>query len=441
MTISVVLVPEIGDLKTCLVSWDERSAEISSFQKDIRGILEESDYLETPLLRPREGEAGLYAYYNIPNVKEGRENIRATRLAMACGLLSTRFFGPVLMVRSFGGKWQNLAENEIYGASSISSDLRESIQEEINKDMGGTFDRVPAIPEWLANAAQQNYHDGAELAKVISAMNPSKQHEDSSGSDSDNTVINEVGSEGDNISHSEFVAKSPLCLHCRRPASDSCQGCHGAYFCTPAKTGRDCGQNGWSHFCLCPTWKVYCAHRTDLSNFDDFFDTWQTHLTTRPHQLGEEAYLMHLQHMGIDVDGCLNWWRTEMGGWSGGESTSATEVDASIRFSYVEGFAPVAAIPPQSRVTLEDLENAGLDKKKNSFGITRLSSWKDYYNLRRIPHSSPVSLLCTFPLTIYRAIEQYGEVPVTVARMLKRPLRIHIVGAEKELNFWISFKK
>ena len=61
--------------------------------------------------------------------------------------------------------------------------------------------------------------------------------------------------------------------------------------------------------------------------------------------------------------------------------------------------------------------------------------------LRDIPNSSPIPLLCTFPLTIYYAIERYGEVPVTVARMLKRPLRIHVVGAEKEMNFLDLFKE
>ena len=50
-------------------------------------------------------------------------------------------------------------------------------------------------------------------------------------------------------------------------------------------------------------------------------------------------------------------------------------------------------------------------------------------------------LLLTFPLTIYHAIEKYGEVPVTVAKMLDRPLRIHVVGAEKEINFLDMFKE
>lgn len=131
-----------------------------------------------------------------------------------------------------------------------------------------------------------------------------------------------------------------------------------------------------------------------------------------------------------------------MDGWAGGESQSATMVDASIRRSYIEGFAPIPiiAIPPQRRVTSQDLERAALDET-NSLGLTILKSWKDYYSLRGIPSTSPVALLCTFPLTIYQAIVQYGEVPSTVAQMLKRPLRIHVVGAEKEMNFLDLFQE
>jgi hypothetical protein len=42
---------------------------------------------------------------------------------------------------------------------------------------------------------------------------------------------------------------------------------------------------------------------------------------------------------------------------------------------------------------------------------------------------------------LYHAIAKYGTVPCTVARMLKRPLRVHIVGSEKELNFLDLFKE
>ena len=130
-----------------------------------------------------------------------------------------------------------------------------------------------------------------------------------------------------------------------------------------------------------------------------------------------------------------------MYGWAGGKSQSATSVDASIRRSYKEGFAPITGIPLERRPTQEEWDKAFQQMKKNPVGIPVLSSWDKYYHLRGLSPSSPVALLCTFPLTIYRAIEQHGEVPVTVARMLKRPLRIHVVGAEKEMNFLDLFKE
>ena len=141
-----------------------------------------------------------------------------------------------------------------------------------------------------------------------------------------------------------------------------------------------------------------------------------------------------------------SWWRTETDGWAAGESASARQVDITIRRSYEEGFAPVPSdqLPPSRRVCDSDYERAGLREKansKNAVGLWRLSSWEEYYRLRDIPAKSPVALLCTFPLTLYRAIVEYGEVPVTVARMLQRPLRIHIVGTEKELNFLDLFKE
>ena len=68
-------------------------------------------------------------------------------------------------------------------------------------------------------------------------------------------------------------------------------------------------------------------------------------------------------------------------------------------------------------------------------------SWEDYYALRGIPLSSPVALLCTFPLTIYHAIERYGAVPITVSKILKRPMRMHVIGVEKEINFLDLFKE
>lgn len=127
-----------------------------------------------------------------------------------------------------------------------------------------------------------------------------------------------------------------------------------------------------------------------------------------------------------------------MGGWSGGSSDSAQTVDATMRKSYAEGFHPVIlGIPKEEPLSWASVES----KNKNEIGLLRLHSWKDYYRLRGIPDSSIVALLLTFPLTLYYSIVEYGQVPCTVARMLERPLRIHIVGAEKELNFLDIFRE
>jgi hypothetical protein len=462
MTVSVILVPiqENQPLETHHVSWDDPDGgrRADRFKRDVSRILDQPEYLETPLLRPRGNVAGLYAYFNVPpREEEGRENVRATRLAMACGLLSLRFRGPVLLVRSFGGRWEGLAESEIRGAACISPDLRPSIQTDVASRMGmaldGDGDSTSAgisavVPDWLANAAQQNYHDEVELQKVVLAMNAGAGNGDQSDFDNDNgdedDTDNTMDPKAAPLSHvtTEFVTKTPLCIHCRRVSSELCESCEGVYFCSRMTAGRRCKKDGWSHACLCPTWHLYSGlNRRKLSRFDGYFGEWQATLTARPHQLGEEPYEEFLRSFGIEAESCTSWWRTELGGWSGGGSTSASQVDASIRRSYSQGFVPIADLPPERRITEEDMERSGLHNMKNSVGLLALSSWKEYYTVRNIPPTSPVCLLCTFPLTIYRAIEQFGEVPVTVARMLNRPLRIHVVGAEKEMNFLDLFKE
>jgi hypothetical protein len=436
MTISVVLIPfdESKPLEKHQVSWDEDN---ESFQSSIKALLGDTDFLETPLLRPRESVAGLYAYYNVPDTLTEREaNVRATRLSMACGLLSRRFWGTVLLVRSFGGRWEDLPVDSIEGACLVSPDLRPIVQEELANEMGR---EAKLIPDWLAGAAQQNYHDKAALALVASAMNvdesSDEEDDDESQHDESDPSSPEKHTTKREALSSEFVAKSPLCLQCRGLSSDLCQDCEGAFFCTAP---RSCRTVGWSHSCLCRTWKLYSRHRKELSAFG-FFGDWHAALMGRDFQTQERPYELFLKSLGIDRD-CTSWWRTEMDGWAGGQSQSATMVDASVRRSYEDGFAPISGIPCERRVTQEDLQRCGLGER-NSVGLLVLSSWRDYYRLRGIPDSSPISLLCTFPLTIYYALERYGEVPVTVARMLKRPLRVHIVGAEKEMNFLDLFKE
>ena len=50
--------------------------------------------------------------------------------------------------------------------------------------------------------------------------------------------------------------------------------------------------------------------------------------------------------------------------------------------------------------------------------------------------------MLTFPLTLYHVIVGFGEVPLTAAaEILKRSLRIHVVGAEKAINFLDFFRE
>lgn len=446
-------------MRVILIPFDESRAieehtvtldvESESIELAIKRLLDDKDYLETPLLRPRDEVAGLYAYFNnhfhgVSKEEEIRTaNVRATRLAMACGLLSLRFFGNVLLIRGFGFGFQDLRRDDIEAATCISPDLRECIRVEIAGRNKETI--IKPIPSWLANAAQNNYHDKAALAEVARAMDCGGQEEEDdefdNASDEEEERVVEKKKKRSPTAHdkaekpAEFVAKSSLCLHCRSLVSTICPDCEGAYFCCTPK--KSCRKLGWSHSCLCSTWKVYTSHRAKLSEFP-FFREWAEELTSRAFQTQEKPYAMFLKSLGIEED-CSSWWTTEKYGWGGGDSHSAKRVDASVRNSFAEGFRPIVDLPPERAITEADIQRANL--ARNSLGLVKLSSWQGYYSLRGIPNTSPVALLCTFPLTIYYSIMRYGEVPVTVARMLKRPLRVHVVGAEKEINFLDLFKE
>lgn len=460
MTISVCKIPYDNSqpLEKHFASWDTEG----NFGKEIREILSLDDFLETPLLRPRANTAGLYAYHNVPNDKNGLQNVRATRLAMACGLLHLRFWGDVLVVRSFGGKWLDLGLEEINGACCVSPDLRTSVQEGMAPEQGADFH---SIPRWLANAAQNNYHDAAALALVIDVMKgrgPGAENsgesdadeEDSHGGvdDSDDGVCVEPsktvditthrdnGSSGGKHIPNEFVTKDSLCLHCRRPCDVLCR-CDGAYFC-PGE--RDCRLGCWSHECNCPTWARYCSRsRERLSEFKGLAN-WHHTCLGRPFQKSQSTYedflCSILEQTRTEIVTSHSWWKTEFGGWMGGKGTTSMGVDARVRLSYEEGFAPISSFPVERAVTETDLCHAGLSKR-NDVGLLEIRSWNEYYKLRHIDSTSPVALLCTFPLTIYQCVYLHGAVPITVSRMLRRPLRIHVIGAEKEINFLDLFKE
>ena len=156
-------------------------------------------------------------------------------------------------------------------------------------------------------------------------------------------------------------------------------------------------------------------------------------------QLSEEPYRLFLEkHLGSTMDQ-TTWWRTELHGWNGGDSDSAQSIDVTIRRSFEEGFAPICEIPPERHNNAHNRSNPELSR--NELGLIQLHSWDAYYRLRDVADTSIAALLLTFPLTLYYAIIEYGQVLCTVARMLNRPLRVHVVGAEKEINFLDLFKE
>uniref|UniRef100_A0A8C4N2Y9 Mitochondrial splicing suppressor 51-like C-terminal domain-containing protein n=1 Tax=Eptatretus burgeri TaxID=7764 RepID=A0A8C4N2Y9_EPTBU len=61
-----------------------------------------------------------------------------------------------------------------------------------------------------------------------------------------------------------------------------------------------------------------------------------------------------------------------------------------------------------------------------------LGSWKEYYKWRRLDLNSPIAALLTYPLTIYYIITHLHKHGT-------KSIRLHIVGAEKELDYAIVF--
>lgn len=166
---------------------------------------------------------------------------------------------------------------------------------------------------------------------------------------------------------------------------------------------------------------------------------WVKKLTKRPLQLSDAPYEDFLLGLGVHKHDS-SWWRTEFSGWAGGQSDSAIGIDITIRRKYQTGFYPIVdGIPPERPLSLSERSSW---KQHNELGFPRIRSWTEYFHLRGISQGESVApLLLTYPLTLYYAIVEYAQVPCIVARMLRRPLRIHIVGIEKELNFLDLFQE
>jgi hypothetical protein len=425
--------------------------------------------------------AGVYVYsfvsQNVTDKETSIPNVRATSLSMACGLHSLRFHGDVYISRLGYYHEHTLGYNilmnfsfttdEILSACCISPDIRLCILEEMssNTEIKNTqlahLDVITPISSWLADASRVNYQDAGSLSTLASVMKQAKEPQ--IGSELSDIKEEEELNEGEDFVEEDVLAKfenkstkdiqsmantshhrvirQTLCLHCRRPSNSLCIDCGGAYFCEQSQI---CSLNGWSHQCLCPTWALYTRRREELSTFP--FDSWHHALIGRNCQLSDEPYTEYLTNVLKVLPSNKNsaagssFWDTEVDGWCGGQSSSAKLVDATIRRTYQNGFKlDEELIPTECHITDDDLVRCSIEH--DECNLPRLRSWDDYYLLRKIPLSSPVALLLTFPLTIYHAIQKYGAVPVTVSRMLKRQLRIHVVGIEKEMNFLDLFKE
>lgn len=418
-----------------------------------------------------DAHAGLYIYV-MSNVNENflmpaNANIRATSLAMACGLHSKRFYGDVYVGRL--GYFPSVEDENVFQLSNCSltandikfacysPDLRLEILRRLN-EVGS----IETLPEWILDTAKCNYEDASALAILASVMKKQNDHEEVEGAE-ELPPIQECDIERESIVEQEedikssemedrqseiqantgvgtlrkeFVAKSPLCLHCRKPTNELCDVCEGAYF------HQECKPLGWSHRCVCKIWKIYTGRRNSLSTFPF---SWHLSLTNRDCQISDhpyEDYLMNeLKVLPCNDEGPINWWNTEQSGWKGGQSKSAERIDITQRLSYIHGFGLDASLIPQEcQVTDEDCERSRVVRDPDS-KIIKLQSWEQYYKLRSIPIESHVALLMTFPLTIHYAFSEFGEVPITVSRMLNRPMRVHVIGVEKELNFLDLFKE
>ena len=103
--LSVVLVPaeDTLPLESIALEVTEESNIQDLLEERVASLLGSSTKL-AHLLLPGSESAGLYVYSIVHTAGQKLpKNVRATRLAMACGKLSTRFHGNVLLFRSRGG--------------------------------------------------------------------------------------------------------------------------------------------------------------------------------------------------------------------------------------------------------------------------------------------------------------------------------------------------
>ena len=125
---------------------------------------------------------------------------------MACGKLSTRFYGNVLLFRH---RMTSLTVSDLFGAACISPDLRESIQNVLGN-------QVHSIPKWIHQTVQENYHDHSVLEKfaTIMSVNPIGTADKLDPTNISNLDDFDQDKPLEGTPIKSVVAKSPLCLEC-----------------------------------------------------------------------------------------------------------------------------------------------------------------------------------------------------------------------------------
>jgi hypothetical protein len=205
--------------------------------------------------------AGLYAYSISSTSLSKRDvpNLRATTLAMACGLHSKRFMNDVYIGR-LGYTSSGLANIDVsvpdLKAAVYTPDLRQSFIEELSQSgILGANAPIEAAPDWLCSGAQTNYHDNKSMAALAAVMARQEVVEDdsescsASESESDDVSVERLSKHDSDQSTSastklDILAMKhqvTLCIHCRRPASSLCIKCKGTYFCDDDRNCKEIG--------------------------------------------------------------------------------------------------------------------------------------------------------------------------------------------------------
>lgn len=263
--------------------------------------------------------AGVYAYYCLNSDMSYKfANIRATKLSMACGLFSQRFYGDVFIsrlgyFRPRGNRRRNgskvevgesgsgsghvaveqqqqqlqmmnksISIEEIKYAAYLSPDLRKDIvlsllrsskpQTTKNETKDDNDNDAPLeesdinFPNWLINAAKNNYEDSASLSILAASMNKHQEknniddedeeevdngdssnhgdHDDKGYKPSDTktiTINDQSSSRNKELPKKTIAVQTTLCLHCRCPCKNKCPDCEGMYICGAPK---QCRENG-----------------------------------------------------------------------------------------------------------------------------------------------------------------------------------------------------